>query len=53
MLDMNIDCCIDFIYVVFCVKIMIVLVIVFFCRLDICLILINKKIDFVGGKNEK
>ena len=53
MLDMNIDCRIDPIYAVFCVKTMTVLAIVFFCRLDTCLILINKKIDFAGGKNEK
>ena len=50
MLDMNVDCRIDPNYAVFCVKTMTVLAIVFFCRLDTCLIIINKKIDFAGGK---
>lgn len=50
MLDMNIDCRIDPIYAVFCVKTMTVLAIVFFCRLDTCLILINKKFDLQEEK---
>ncbi len=50
MLDMNIDCRIDPIYAVFCVKTMTVLAIVFFCRLDTCLILINKRLTLQEEK---
>lgn len=51
MLDMNIDCRHRLESMRFSVvKTMTALAIVFFCRLDTCLIIINKKIDFAGGK---